>query len=84
MLQTHVGFEGRAPPSCICVVFRVDSLILLKATLRFLSPHHSFLGGSVPPHLLVFIHLPSQSQSCLLIITEIRLTVQTVACFLRL
>ena len=46
---------------------------------------YSFLGRSVPPpYLLVFIHLPSQSQSCLLIITEIRLTVQTVARFLRL
>ena len=38
MLQTHVGFEGKAPPSCICVVFRVDSLMLLKATPRLLSP----------------------------------------------
>ena len=40
MLQTLVGFEGRAPPSCICVIVRVDSLILLKATRRFLFPHH--------------------------------------------
>lgn len=41
MLQTLVGFEGRAPPSCICVVVRVDSLILLKATLRLLCPQHT-------------------------------------------
>ena len=85
MLQTHVGFEGKAPPSCICVVFRVDSLMLLKATPRLLSPCNTVSWATLPPPcLLVFIHLPSQSQSYLLIITETSLTVQTVACFLRL
>lgn len=60
MLQTHVGFEGRAPPSCICVVFRVDSLILLKVTLRFLSPHHTVSWAALCLRLAFWFSFISQ------------------------
>ena len=65
MLQTHVGFEGKAPPSCICIVFRVDSLILLKATPGFSPLVIQFLGLLCASALPSGFHSSPKSKSIL-------------------